>query len=115
METPTFDQLPAAVNQLNQKLETVLQLLKQSTPKDQPGKLLSITEAAEFLNLAKPTLYRLVHLRQIPFSKPKGSKRLYFKREDLAAWIQTGRKQTVSEIQEQAADFVKMPTKNAKG
>ncbi len=106
---------------IDSRLENIENLLlelnskQQSASTHQPGKLLTISEAAEFVNLAKPTLYRLVHLRQIPFSKPKGSKRLYFKREDLAAWIQTGRKRTVAEIQEQAADFVKMPTKNAKG
>ncbi|MBG0781251.1 MAG: helix-turn-helix domain-containing protein [Bacteroidales bacterium] len=117
METPTFEQLPAAVNQLNQKLETVLQLLKQQqTEPHNSGKLLTIDEAAQFLNLAKPTVYRLVHLRQIPFSKPKGSKKLYFNRPELEAWIKTGRKRTVQEIQQQAADFVVLPDqKKAKG
>lgn len=117
MENPTFEQLPAAVNQLNHKLETVLQLLKRQQPESQsPGKLLTIEEAAQFLNLAKPTIYRLVHLRQIPFNKPKGSKKLYFIKPELEAWIKTGRKRTVSEIEEQAESFVKLTDqRKAKG
>ena len=118
MEAPTFEQLPAAVNQLNQKLEAVIQLLKTQQPESHnPGKLLSVSEAAKFLNLSKPTLYRLTSKRQIPFSKPAGSKKLYFRLAELESWTATGRKRTLSEIREQAADFIKTDDqrKNAKG
>ena len=118
METPTFEQLPAAVSQLNQKLEAVLHLLKTQQPESQtPGKLLTISEAARYLNLSKPTIYRLTSQRQIPFSKPAGSKELYFSLIELQAWTQTGRKKTLSEIQEEAGKFVKLTDqrKKAKG
>jgi excisionase family DNA binding protein len=57
--------------------------------------------AVEVTGLKKPTLYALVHRREIPFLK-KG-KRLYFKREDLEAWIEEGRKATRGEIEQEAA------------
>jgi excisionase family DNA binding protein len=50
------------------------------TPKKE-NKLLSINEAAKYLNLAKQTLYGFTSTRTIPFIK-KG-KKLYFKKSDL--------------------------------
>ena len=49
-----------------------------------------IAEAAEFLNLSKPTLYRLVSHREIPFHKQSG--KLYFIEKELLEWIKAGRK-----------------------
>jgi excisionase family DNA binding protein len=52
--------------------------------------------AVEVTGLKKPTLYSLVNRRLIPFFKQ--GKKLYFKREDLEAWIEDGRKLTAEEI-----------------
>lgn len=57
---------------------------------------LSISQAAEYLNLAKPTLYGFTSNRSIPFIK-KG-KKLYFKKSDLNKWLSEGRKITKDEI-----------------
>lgn len=46
-------------------------------------------ELAEFLNISKPTVYRLIEKRQIPFYKIKGS--LRFKMEDVMQFIQGSR------------------------
>jgi excisionase family DNA binding protein len=48
-------------------------------------KLLTIQEAAEFLNLTVPTLYGKTHRNQIPFSK-KG-KRVYFLKSKLIEYV----------------------------
>lgn len=61
--------------------------------------LLSIEEAAEFLNLSKPTLYRLVSERNIPFAK-KG-KRLYFSKERLTEWVESGEVRTQAQIKKE--------------
>ncbi|MFN0200672.1 MAG: helix-turn-helix domain-containing protein [Bacteroidia bacterium] len=58
--------------------------------------LLTIEQAAEFLNLAKPTLYSFTSKREIPHLK-KG-KRIYFEKEKLVAWLNEGRQKTQSEI-----------------
>lgn len=60
-------------------------------------KLLSIPEAAIFLNLAQQTLYGYTSNRTIPFIK-KG-KKLYFRKSDLENWLTDGRKATVKELQ----------------
>ena len=57
---------------------------------------MTIEEVAAFLNLKKPTIYRMVSERTIPFSKP--GKRLYFYKDELEQWIRENRKATRAEI-----------------
>ena len=59
-------------------------------------KLLSVKEAAVFVNLAPQTLYGFTSNRTIPFIK-KG-KKLYFKKSDLELWLIDGRKDSIKEI-----------------
>ena len=59
-------------------------------------KNLTISEASEFLNLAKQTLYGFTSKNEIPFIK-KG-KKLYFKKSDLEKWLQEGKKKSKAEI-----------------
>ena len=71
--------------------------------------VLTLTQAAELLDLKPDTVYQLVHERKIPFSKPNG-RRLYFSRAELTAWVQRGRKRTATEI---AADASQHLTRKA--
>ncbi|RAU84064.1 helix-turn-helix domain-containing protein [Pontibacter arcticus] len=57
---------------------------------------LTVKEAAEFLNLAVPTIYSLVSKRKLPVNK-RGNK-LYFYEQELSEWVKTGRKKTLHEI-----------------
>jgi excisionase family DNA binding protein len=66
-------------------------------PRDQ---LLTIQEAAEFLNLSVATIYSKVSKCEIPVMKR--SKRLYFSRTELTEYIKEGRQKTVAEIEAEA-------------
>lgn len=66
--------------------------------------LLTISEAANLLNLAKPTIYGLVCRAKIPCMKQ--GKRLYFSRQELLIWIKSGKKKTVQDIQIEADNYV---------
>jgi excisionase family DNA binding protein len=59
----------------------------------------SLHEAANYLNLAPQTLYGFTSKRKIPFIK-KG-KKLYFKLIDLEQWLESGRKKSKSEIEDE--------------
>lgn len=59
--------------------------------------VLTFKEAALFMGLSSSYLYKLTSRGQIPHYKPSG-KMIYFNREELEAWLQKGRKQTVEEI-----------------
>jgi excisionase family DNA binding protein len=60
------------------------------------AKYLTVSEAAQYLNLAKQTLYGFTSSRTIPFIKR--AKRLLFTKEDLDAWLAQGKKQSVQEL-----------------
>lgn len=93
--------------QLSRKLDHIEQLLLEQQPANTPplaNKLLSIDEACSLLNLAKATVYGLVCRKAIPVCK-KG-KRLYFSEQELLAWIESGRKNSRSEIAELADELL---------
>jgi len=105
MEQYSFEQLPRAVSELHEKLDNIQDLLmesRQSVP--QIVELMTISQAAEFLNLSVQTLYGKVCHREIPVSK-KG-KRLYFYKSELEDWIKSGKKSTLAEIRQQLPGVV---------
>jgi excisionase family DNA binding protein len=102
----TFENLPKAVSQLYNKLESIEQLLlsKDTEPQQEADQLLTINQAAELLKLSVPTIYGLVSRSAIPVSKP--GKRLYFSKKDLLSWIKEGRKKTKDEIEAEAQSYI---------
>ena len=55
-----------------------------------PPEYFNINQAAEFLNLAKSTIYTLVSKQLLPHKKV--SRKLYFSRVDLIEWLEKGNK-----------------------
>lgn len=101
MEQFTFDQLPQAVGKLHDKLNSIEQLLREGQHQPQNiDELLSVSEAAKFLNLSVSTIYSKVCRKEIPVNKQ--GKRLYFYRSELVNWIKSGRKKTAVEIRQEA-------------
>jgi excisionase family DNA binding protein len=64
------------------------------------AEFLTIQQAAEFLNLAVPTLYSKVSKGELPVMKR--NKRLYFSKDELTEFIKSGRKKTILEIEADA-------------
>ena len=103
----TFDQLPNAVTMLIREVSELKRLLiekQDNTPTEQPEKLLTIQEAAQFLNLTVPTMYSKVSRGELPFMKR--SKRLYFSSSELMEYIKEGRKKTNAEIEQEAEAYL---------
>ena len=98
----TFEKLPEAVAQLYTKLTNIERLLQQQShfSPSKADQLLTVKEAADFLNIAVPTIYGYVQRQEIPVNKR--GKLLYFSKQELVEWIKAGRKKTVSEIEEEA-------------
>ena len=59
------------------------------------GKLLSLKEAAFFLNLAPQTVYGFTSKNLIPFIKR--GKKLYFQKTELEKWLLQGKRNSSSE------------------
>lgn len=75
-------------------------LPQQTLPQQSFPEYMDSKMTAEFLHLAKGTLYGLAFKRSIPHIKRVG--RLYFRRSELERWLANGRRQMVEEIQVEA-------------
>ena len=106
-ENLTFDKLPEAVSFLTQEVSELKELLskkkdeKPSTPQE---KLLTIKEAAEFLNLSVATMYSKVSKGELPVMKR--GKRLYFSSTELMDYLKGGRKLSHTQIEEKAQAYL---------
>jgi excisionase family DNA binding protein len=103
----SFDQLPIVVNQLSKKLDNIEKLLlalQSLQPSESSEQLLTIQEAAQFLNLSVPTMYSKVSKGELPVMKR--SKRLYFSNIELMEYLKKGRKKTTSEITAEADNYL---------
>ena len=66
--------------------------------------VLDLDEAALFTGFSKGHLYRLTSERQIPHYKK--SRKLYFKKTELEAWLLEDRVLTVAELDSRATTYV---------
>lgn len=105
-ENLTFDLLPKAIQNLTNEVSELKSLLlnKQEQKQEQPEKLLSIKQAAQFLNLSVPTIYTKVSKGELPFMKR--SKRLYFSSSELMAYLKDGRNKSNDELEKEAEAYL---------
>ncbi|MCE3228472.1 MAG: DNA-binding protein [Bacteroidetes bacterium] len=101
MKIKYIDQVPEAINSLHDKLLRIEELLRTTLAlPEQADELLTIEQAAKFLNLSKVTIYSYVQHRSIPYNKR--AKKLYFRRSELLEWVASGRKKTFAEIKSES-------------
>jgi excisionase family DNA binding protein len=92
-----FDKLPEVVRQLFEKVEHLEEMILKLQPEQQDKvELLSIEEAAEYLNVTVAALYSMTSRRLVPFNKP--GKRLYFLKNDLDQWVKSAKVKTQDEL-----------------
>lgn len=112
MENVVFTQL--TVTEIQQLIKSTVEqvlsnhptLSKQDSSEEQ---LLNVKQAAALLHCSVSTIYNKCSEGTLPYSK-KG-KHLYFSKADLIAWVQTGKRQTIEEIQQEAAFYLKRHTR----
>lgn len=103
----TFNDLPSAVSMLTKEVGDLKRLLldkQELSTKEESEKLLTVQEAAQFLNLAVPTIYSKVSKGELPVMK--SSKRLYFSNTELMAYLKEGRKKSNAEIEQEAEAYL---------
>jgi len=66
--------------------------------------VLTLAEAAEYMGLKKSYLYRLTHEKRIRHYKPN-NKKIYFRVEDIIAWLTSNPILTDEELAEQAQSY----------
>jgi excisionase family DNA binding protein len=94
----THNDLPQAVADLLTAVSEIQHTLQRANlrPNSEDNGLMTIDQAASYLNLSRATLYGYVSRSEIPHMKR--SKRLYFTKSDLTSWIKASRKRTLTEI-----------------
>lgn len=98
-----FEAIDTRFNSLESLVLDIKELLanKSSTPSTNDDEILTVRQASTLLNLAVPTIYALTSSRTLPHSKR--GKKLYFRKNELLAWIQSGRRNTSQEIKAKAS------------
>lgn len=94
---------------IKQKLDRIEQLTLLGA-KD----ALTMNDAAAYTGLSKGYLYRLVHLKKIPYYKSAGGKQTFFAKKELNDWLLKYRVQTTEEAQEAAAAYVMNNPRNGR-
>ncbi len=107
MKEVNYNNLPQAVEEINDRLIDIknLLILQGRDPANKPDIQFTVSELANYLHLAKQTIYSLVSHRNIPHLK-KG-KRLYFLKSEIDGWLALGRRKTVEEIQNEVEEEMK--------
>ena len=91
-----------AIERLLIEIKTGTRIDNATTRKD--NELMNVQQVADYLTLAVPTIYGLVHNMEIP--NFKRGKRLYFRRIDIDDWIGQSRRKTMAEILQEASNYV---------
>ena len=105
----TFNDLPAAVSYLVEKVDRLESLLEkqQQAPVPEPTSTwLDVKELQAFLpdHPAAPTVYGWIRNGLIPYYKK--DKKLSFKRSEIEKWMNSGRQDTDAEMAAAAEDYV---------
>ena len=101
----TFENLPEAVSDLFTKVESIEQFIIEQANREpeQKDELLTVKKTAEFLNLAVPTIYGLIHRKELP--NMKRGKKVYFSKEDLINYLKEGKRMSRSELKAERDNF----------
>lgn len=93
MTSNPFEEITARLD----ALAVDVRALKSRTMNDKPAdEIGGLDLAVEITGLARRTIYKLTHRREIPHRRVGG--RLYFRRSELEQWIDAGRRKTAAEV-----------------
>ena len=92
--------LQRQIEELQKRMDAVEDIL------DNAKEVLSVEEAARFMDIARSSLYKMTSDRSIPFYRPNG-KMIYFEKADILDWIRKNRVMPVIyyEDKEQEPEF----------
>ena len=95
-----FEAIDARLSNIENILLEIKQSPKETEKQTETDELLTVQDAAKFLSLSVPTVYGLISKGDIPVMKR--SKRCYFSKLELMAYLKQGRKKSNAEIEAEA-------------
>lgn len=112
METLTFDELPEAIASIGERLSRIELLLTVKQPEKEPvNQWFDLPELCLYLpdKPARQTVYDWVTKGLVPYHK--GGKKLRFLQSEIDAWLLTGRRKTLTEIEAETSSYLKQKTR----
>lgn len=85
--------------------------IEQKNMKTQNEEVIPLNEAAEFLRVSKSCLYKKTSQKQIPYYKPPGCKRIYFRKKELEEWLLCNRVKTTMELEQDSKGYLSKKAK----
>lgn len=67
--------------------------------------ILSLEEAAEYLQLSKSCLYKITSSKEIQHYVP-GGKKIYFRREELDSWVLNSKVRSINEFDVETESYL---------
>ena len=68
---------------------------------DSGKEVLTLQEAAQYMGIARSSLYKMTSNQTIPFYRPNGNL-IFFEKDDILSWIRRNRVFSTEEIEEEA-------------
>ena len=87
---------------VTERLKVIEKLLKEQNLLKK--EVLTVDEAAVYMNLSKPTLYKLTSEKKISYYKPYG--KVYFKRSDCENYMLSNRQSSYQELEDNTVRFL---------
>ena len=109
MKNP-FNEIEERLNNIENLIFELKNKPNQVEQKAASEQLLTIQEAAQFLNLTVPTIYSKVSKRELPVMKR--GKRLYFSSIELMEYLKGGKRKSNAELEDEAKAYL---SNNKKG
>lgn len=67
--------------------------------------VLTIEEVSLYTGYTVDYLYKLIHLKEIPYHKPPNGRRLFFKKEELINWLTSNTEYSDEQLEQKATNY----------
>lgn len=92
----TIEELQRHIDDRIDRIDRIEAMIKTLSSPPPTGDVIGIEEAMIELRRSKQSIYNMVSLRQVPFSKIRG--RLYFSRKQLQEWMLSNPSKSLEEL-----------------
>lgn len=87
----------------NNELQTLADMISVNIALNHKA-VLTVSECARYMGIAKSSLYKMMMRGEIPYSKPTG-KTCFFDRREIEQWLMSNRMATADELQDSALKY----------
>ena len=97
----TFNEMPEALSALKEDVRLIKEFVLNNSKQEKEKKWFDIDQLCDYLphHPVKSSIYGLVHRGEIP--NMKQGKKLIFSKDEIDIWLQSHRRKTKAELQEQ--------------